>query len=138
MRGYFFGKFPVSPDGRKGEAFGNHRLIHMVAHILLRGLRRRVVIPMSRCHGLHRRIQGKSIFLGAYDLIAQTRAVPTLHYFIIINLKTGHGLPAFFHRLHVVVPFVDPLIGLLPIWGPGKIRRVDICGHPAFKAIHLI
>ena len=71
-------------------------------------------------------------------IIKQLALGGKFHLVVIVNLKTGHGLTAFFNGLHVVIPFINPLIGFLPIRSPGKIRRVNICRHPAFKPVHLI
>ena len=59
-------------------------------------------------------------------------------FIIIINLEGGLRHTAFFDGLHIVIPFVDPLICGLPIGGPCKIGRINIGGHTVLKPMHLI
>ena len=60
------------------------------------------------------------------------------HLFVIGQLKGGRRGPGFAHRIHVVVPLVDPVVGVLPVRRPGVVRRVHVGGEPVLEPVELI
>jgi hypothetical protein len=79
--------------------------------------------------------EGARLLLGVVEDAAPGEEADFL---IVVDLEGAGGDAGFAHRLHVVPPFVDALVGQLPIGRPGVVGGVDVGGQPFLEAVELV
>ena len=57
---------------------------------------------------------------------------------VVFELERRCRRAGLLHRIHVVVPLVDPLVRVVPVGGPRVIAGVDVGGEAFFKPVELI
>ena len=57
---------------------------------------------------------------------------------VVFELERRCRRAGLLHRIHVVVPLVDPLVRVVPVGGPRVIAGVNVGGEAFFKPVELI
>ena len=60
------------------------------------------------------------------------------HLLVKFNLESRRRVTRLEHRVHGMVPAVDPFIGMFPIGQPGEIGGLDVGRGALLKAVKLV
>ena len=75
---------------------------------------------------------------GLAGIAHQAAAGRKTHLLVIFDLEGRHRASGLEHRIHVVIPAVDPLAGIVPVRHPGEIGRIDVGRDPLLEAVKLV
>ena len=78
-----------------------------------------------------------SVIIATRDVMESANGVRS--HLIVVQQLVGHLCHASTgDTRHVVVPPIDPLVEVLPVWSPAEIGRVDVGGASLLEPVQLV